>query len=36
VSIPGLADRLAALDDKLEVRSEAGEGTALRAEITFG
>jgi signal transduction histidine kinase len=34
--LQGLADRLAALDGKLEVRSEAGEGAVLRAEITFG
>jgi signal transduction histidine kinase len=29
----GLADRLAALDGSLEVRSEPGQGTVLRAEI---
>jgi signal transduction histidine kinase len=29
----GLADRLSALDGTLEVRSERGEGTVLRAEI---
>jgi signal transduction histidine kinase len=31
--LSGLADRLAALDGKLEVRSERGQGTVLRAEI---
>jgi signal transduction histidine kinase len=31
--LSGLADRLSALDGKLEVRSERGQGTVLRAEI---
>ena len=31
--LSGLADRLSALDGKLEVRSERGHGTVLRAEI---
>ena len=31
----GLADRLSALDGKLEVRSERGQGTVLRAEIPY-
>ena len=34
--LQGLADRLAALDGKLEVRSREGEGTVLRAEIPIG
>jgi signal transduction histidine kinase len=34
--LQGLADRLAALDGKLDVRSRPGEGTVLRAEIPFG
>jgi signal transduction histidine kinase len=34
--LQGLADRLAALDGKLDVRSRRGEGTVLRAEIPFG
>ena len=29
----GLADRLAALDGRLEVRSPPGEGTVVRAEV---
>jgi signal transduction histidine kinase len=31
--LSGLADRLSALDGKLEVRSQRGHGTVLRAEI---
>ena len=34
--LQGLADRLAVLDGKLDVRSRHGEGTVLRAEIPFG
>jgi signal transduction histidine kinase len=34
--LQGLADRLAALDGKLDVRSARGRGTVLRAEIPFG
>jgi signal transduction histidine kinase len=33
--LSGLADRLSALDGKLEVRSEPGQGTVLRAEIPY-
>jgi signal transduction histidine kinase len=33
--LSGLADRLSALDGKLEVRSERGQGTVLRAEIPY-
>ena len=33
--LSGLADRLSALDGKLEVRSERGHGTVLRAEIPY-
>jgi signal transduction histidine kinase len=33
--LQGLADRLAALDGRLDVRSEPGAGTVLRAEIPF-
>ena len=32
----GLADRVAALDGKLEVESEPGRGTTIRAEIPLG
>ena len=31
----GLADRVEALDGRLDVRSPRGEGTLLRAEIPF-
>jgi signal transduction histidine kinase len=31
--LPGLADRIAALDGELTVRSEPGAGTTLRAQI---
>ena len=31
----GLADRLSGLDGKLELRSERGQGTVLRAEIPY-
>jgi signal transduction histidine kinase len=33
--LSGLADRLSALDGKLEVRSERGQGTVLRAELPY-
>ena len=32
----GLADRVAALDGRLELRSPAGQGTCLRAELPCG
>jgi signal transduction histidine kinase len=32
----GLADRVAALDGRLELRSPAGHGTCLRAELPAG
>ena len=33
--LSGLADRLSALDGKLKVRSERGQGTVLRAELPY-
>jgi signal transduction histidine kinase len=33
--LSGLADRVSALDGKLELRSERGQGTVLRAEIPY-
>jgi signal transduction histidine kinase len=33
--LSGLADRLSALDGRLELRSERGQGTVLRAEIPY-
>jgi signal transduction histidine kinase len=33
--LSGLADRLSALEGKLELRSERGQGTVLRAEIPY-
>ena len=33
--LSGLADRLSALDGKLEVRSERGQGTVLRADLPY-